>query len=146
MSILNASAARMRTGLSPEGRSVAAWIVILLLLGTSPLASRYGLDAGAAHAQIDRHEPDRARESAIDRPSSGSRATDLPGWARPQERGRRSTGETSPGLGGVQPRTEPIPPGANRNVPLGGLEWLFLAGAGYAVYRLRGEDAPSVPG
>jgi hypothetical protein len=36
-------------------------------------------------------------------------------------------------------------PPANRNVPLGGLEWLLLAGGGYAVWKLRRDEEGGGP-
>jgi hypothetical protein len=33
-----------------------------------------------------------------------------------------------------------LPPGGNREVPLGGLEWLLAAGAGYGFWKLRDNE------
>jgi hypothetical protein len=41
----------------------------------------------------------------------------------------------------------PPPPDDPSRIPLGGLEWLLVAGAGYAAHRLRdekGEEDPDV--
>ena len=73
-----------------------------------------------------------------------------PGWAAPQENPRHGT---TPNYGdlqwgnaerqgdGVQMNMTPPPPEDDPNkVPLGGLEWLLIAGAGYGAHRLRKQS------
>lgn len=123
-----------------DGRAALAqrlWrAFVLLLVGT--------LAAGPAHAQIDegarstRYErravPDPARRGQADG-ANRSRSTDLPSWAEPsvpsspRESFRTRTPPGPGGGGGADPTRE--------QVPLGGLEWLLLAGGGYAVWKLR---------
>ena len=76
------------------------------------------------------------------RPSSS--AENLPEWASPSQ-GERSAREQD---GGMRTKVGPPCPGSNcsggndptREVPLGGLEWLILAGAGYGLFKLRDEE------
>ena len=76
----------------------------------------------------------------------------IPGWAAPQRDPRHGTAPNYGDLqwgnterkgnaerqgNGVQMNGGPTLPGNPNRVPLGGLEWLLAAGAGYGAHRLR---------
>lgn len=68
-------------------------------------------------------------------PESGS---SLPAWAEPRP-------SSSPASNGPVHPDMPIttmngPPDNPNRVPLGGIEWLILAGAGYGIFRLKKSD------
>lgn len=126
-----------------KGALIAA---LLILLPASSLPDLLGVKGGpVARAQSSVPSRHQARPApSRDRPASG--VTDLPSWARPQGSSEGATGrpgtrekrKSGEGPGSVRSRNgPPLPPAGNRNVPLGGLEWLLLAGGGYAVWKLR---------
>jgi hypothetical protein len=64
----------------------------------------------------------------------------LPPWAEPQRPSPpppRSRPSGDPGLGSPVTANGLGPPDNPNRVPLGGMEWLILAGAGYGAFRLR---------
>jgi hypothetical protein len=92
-----------------------------------------------------RHET-TGREHPRDRGAPGR----LPDWATPYEADpygavpyldERDIDQVNNGIGsGIQPHMGVTPPFNPDRVPLGGLEWLLAAGAGYAAHRLRKKD------
>ena len=111
----------------------------LLLLGSAAHAQSSGYDQSNGYDQ----------SPSIQESSPGaSRGTSLPEWAEPGARSNRdqsSHGGRSDLDGrqgaGAQFQTKDLgPPGNPSKVPLSGLEWLLLAGAGYGFFKLR-EDA-----
>jgi hypothetical protein len=88
-----------------------------------------------AYAQMNSEQPsyERTQQSP-----GGSGSTNLPSWAEPK------TGEQQPKSerGGMRTRSPNDPPGdgAREPIPLGGLEWLILAGAGYGLFKLRDDE------
>ena len=104
---------------------------VALMLGAAPL-----VDAGSvAHGQKGGYGQDRMEQRA----PSGQGSADLPAWAEPSTGGPSNRGRASDRQ---QPSVEEEmrrkfnPP---EPVPLGGLEWLLLAGAGYGLFKLRGN-------
>jgi len=85
----------------------------------------------------------------MQRPSAPSAAppapapgTDLPSYAEPSAPSPQGVGE-GPSSSGGTPRTQeeaPNPPGDPAQAPIGGLEWLVAAAAGYGAYRLREQS------
>lgn len=79
-------------------------------------------------------------------PGRGSNAN-LPKWARPQPSYEQPS---SPRDASAQPSSPALPPPPDP-VPLGGLEWLALAGGAYAVNRMRrrsgvdGDSSEALP-
>jgi len=62
----------------------------------------------------------------------------IPDWAAPSDPGSTpSWGSAGERESGVQTKDGPPLPNDPNKVPLGGIEWLLLAGAGYGVFRLR---------
>ena len=111
---------------------VAALMLLGGLGGTTAVAQtdggRYSYDTRAQDEGA-RHAPGRG---------AGEGGVKLPSWAEP---GRKAEGErqrerfrTNNGVPGQ------LPGGGSRNVPLGGLEWLILAGAGYGLFKLRENE------
>jgi hypothetical protein len=79
--------------------------------------------------------------------SGPDRAGDLPSWAEPLGSSASSQDTPEPFGSSVQPMgpgENPGGPGGNPDpgnpVPLGGLEWLLAAGAGYGFWKLREEE------
>ena len=74
------------------------------------------------------------------RAPSGQGSVDVPAWAEPSTGGQSSRGRASdrqqPSVRDGMRRKGFNPP---EPVPLGGLEWLLLAGAGYGLFKLRGN-------
>jgi hypothetical protein len=118
-------------------RKVAVLAMVLLGVSVLPFSVPFGIEGGSnvAYAQVDRTGEDaRLRHR--------QEATELPEWARPQEPEGHFSNQGEARQGGVQTKNGPPvdEPPANRNVPLGGLEWLILAGAGYGFFKLREDD------
>lgn len=110
----------------------------LLLLPVVPVVSPFGGDGAstAVYAQQRGTSMDERRIQPQQNPRTGT--SDLPDWAQPSETTRRSTPSREDEM---RTRSGPeIPGDGNRNVPLGGLEWLILAGAGYGLFKLRDEE------
>lgn len=116
-------------------------VAALLVLGTGLM------EAPAAQAQFS-EEPSLEKEPFLEK--TQERRSDLerlPSWAEPSppERGRPSIAPERPRGGPSGPgsvATNDFNPGEPGSVPLGGLEWLLAAGAGYAVWKLglTGEE------
>jgi hypothetical protein len=94
----------------------------------------------AVHAQSDPASNSRLQRSA----PQGQPAHNLPDWAAPSPQGDFDVPEKKQGGGGLNesPTTDqPSLPGDPTQVPVdGGLSLLALAGAGYAVRRLRQQN------
>jgi len=72
-------------------------------------------------------------------PPASAPGSSLPDWAEPQEPSARAPSQWD---GSNVPMTDMNGPPDNPNrVPLGGLEWLLAAGAGYAILRLRKQPS-----
>ena len=118
---------------------VKAIVLTALLLLVVPVASPFGGDGTGTAAYAQQRGTNLDRQRTQPQQNSRTGTSDLPDWARPQEqtsrhqRQRQSEMRTK----GGPPVDEP--PG-NRNVPLGGLEWLILAGAGYGLFKLRDDE------
>jgi hypothetical protein len=86
--------------------------------------------------------PDNSREQQIRQPNSGNGGMGLPSWAEPSN---SSTGSDFGSSGGAITNAPAPGPGDEPNrVPVdGGLSLLALAGAGYAVRKLRSRDDES---
>jgi len=65
--------------------------------------------------------------------------TALPAWAEPY-RSPSDNPSRRPDLGPPVTANGIGPPDNPNRVPLGGIEWLILAGAGYGAFRLRTSD------
>lgn len=96
----------------------------LLLLAVWPLM----LPGGDVLAQHSQQHPGRSDAN-------------LPAWAEPspaQQRGQQPAGRVPFGTQQTpaQPQMTPAPPPSTPQAPLGGLEWLALAGGTYALHRL----------
>jgi len=115
---------------STARRPVTALVAALILLTThvSPVTaqSERGYETPPSVPQTVQRGPDA--------PAGAS----LPPWAEPQ---RPSPSPSSPGddpgLGSPVTANGLGPPDNPNRVPLGGMEWLILAGAGYGAFRLR---------
>lgn len=124
-----------------------SWLILLgVLLGTFPGVETMQTTSAQLRDPGERTRSGPAWERQQQRKSrreSGSGAVGLPSWARP------STGDRSGRVGGEsrEPRLHEAPGGVGTDdfnppepVPLGGLEWLLAAGAGYGFWRLREDE------
>ena len=101
-----------------------------------------GLSASPSYAQPGaREQPPAAQESPRGAPS----VADVPDWVEPQTRPRRGrphrSDRSAPDARSdakVQPKLNPEPNPSK--APLSGLEWLLLAGGGYALHKLREDE------
>lgn len=139
VSSLYTSGGPTRTSAASDPTTMKAILLVLaaalMLLG--------GLGGTAAVAQIDdgRYSYDTRARGGEQMHAPGRGAGDggvkLPSWAEPGQKGqserRRERFRTNDSPG-------PIGGGGSRNVPLGGLEWLILAGAGYGLFKLRENE------
>lgn len=121
-------------------QKIAVLTAALLGVLALPLSYPFGIQGGSqvACAQIGEGSeiPQQHRQGP----------TDLPEWAEPRERENRSAdlGQRRKRKVQINNCSQPgCPPAGNRNVPLGGLEWLILAGAGYGFFKLRKDDGHS---
>ena len=107
-----------------------------LLLALLTLLWSGGADRGWAQLDTNRGGPGiEQREESEAR--SQSPATDLPGWAAPSQESRSRKERQDQ----MRTKMDPPPGDPNRDrVPLGGLEWLILAGAGYGLFKLRDDE------
>jgi len=111
--------------------------VLFCVLGLVSLPAGPSSFVAAAQAQIAPH--DRAPQRAD---GERRRPTRLPEWAEPRVRSSHSRPSGPPDANeppSIQTKElGDTPPNPNR-VPLGGLEWLVVVGAGYGILRLRRE-------
>ena len=134
---------RSFSGLSLFRRVVlgACWMTIVFAIGVVVLT----LPPTPALAQPHHGREDPALSplgtpSATVPPASAPRSS-LPDWAEPQGPSVRAPSQRG---GSNVPMTDMNGPGLPDNpnrVPLGGLEWLIAAGAGYAILRLRKQPS-----
>ena len=84
------------------------------------------------------YEPPSSSPEAVQRGPEGPAGASLPPWAEPQRPSPHSSSPNGdPGLGSPVTTNGIGPPDNPNRVPLGGIEWLMLAGAGYGIFRLR---------
>lgn len=116
-------------------RKVAVLAMVLLGVSVLPLSSPLGIEGGpqVACAQIGERSENSRQQHRQGR-------SDLPKWARPQERDSRFSERGEGRQGKVQTKDNPGIEEPGSRVPLGGLEWLILAGAGYGFFKLREDD------
>lgn len=123
---------RLLLGISALLRVVFArrrWVALLMIgvlmmtVGSSPVLAQSS-DGG--------HAP------AMKPPGSVSGSSSLPAWAEP--RPSSSPASDRPFNPDAPITTMNGPPDNPNRVPLGGIEWLILAGAGYGIFRLRRTD------
>jgi len=117
--------------------STARWLAIHLVMIAVMLSSHTSsVLAQPQHGEQQVEDPFQPRAPASTVPPASPSGSSLPHWAEPRtgssfSPGSRSDSDvpiTKNGLG---------PPDNPNRVPLGGIEWLVLAGAGYGVFRLR---------
>jgi len=110
------------------GTALATGLILLIgQAAPAPAAaqSERGYEAPSSVTQTERG-PDAPAGSA------------LPSWAEPQRLSPSpSSPSGDPGLGSPVTANGLGPPDNPNRVPLGGMEWLILAGAGYGAFRLR---------
>lgn len=123
---------RLLLGISGPYRVVFArrrWVALLMIgvfmmtVESSPVLGQSSYDDGPAPAM---------------KPPGSASGSSLPAWAEPRPR-------SSPASDGPVYPDAPIttmngPPDNPNRVPLGGIEWLILAGAGYGIFRLKKSD------
>jgi hypothetical protein len=111
---------------------------ILLLWGGGPEKGR---------AQFETRRGDQGVEQRADRETRPNpSAAQVPEWASPSTGSRsdqgRADGELRTKVGPCEPQDPSCGDGEDPTkepIPLGGLEWLLLAGAGYGLFKLRDE-------
>jgi len=115
---------------STARRPVTTLVAALILLTThvSPVT-----------AQSERgYEPPSSVPETVQRGPDAPAGASLPSWAEPQRPAPSpSSPGGDPGLGSPVTADGLGPPDNPNRVPLGGMEWLILAGAGYGAFRLR---------
>jgi hypothetical protein len=139
-----------------DGERLGTCLLAVGLAGVLCLAASVGQE-GRAQSLSDPVAPSLERErvpSARQAPStrrgherSGpGRVGDLPSWAEPHTGSPPSHGpagaerRSGRGEASAQMGNPGVPNPGSRNVPLGGLEWLLAAGAGYGFWKLREEE------
>lgn len=102
------------------------------------LAFLWGTHANRGWAQLDAN---RSGPGIEQREGAGARShssgTELPEWAAPSRASRSEQGGQQDQMRARM--TDPPGDPDRDKVPLGGLEWLLLAGAGYGLFKLREE-------
>ena len=123
--------------------STARWLITSFAAGLILLM----LDASCVSAQSQRgyevpsHPLPRPAQTAT--PPGEPAGSSLPTWAEPQRSSSFSSGRgNGSSLDAPATKNGPGLPDNPNRVPLGGIEWLMLAGAGYGAFRLRKADAP----
>ena len=129
------------------GRLLSGLLAALLIcaIGAEPVTAQQSWSSGQDDPWGS-HEP---ADRDTDRPQNDGDLGGVPGWAAPSDVGNApdsewgSNGEAGDDIQMNAPA--PPPPSDPSRIPLGGLEWLLVAGAGYAAHRLRDEKSEEDP-
>lgn len=110
--------------------SLLSFLCMVVLAGFTAVSVGQAQDTGM-------EGPGAAQERPL-APETGT-AGNVPDWAAPRSSSsqppRRSLETSSDRIG-----TKDISPEPDPQIPIGGLEWLILAGGGYGIWRLRREE------
>lgn len=127
---------------------IAGLLCVVMGTGQEGVAQVHS-EPAAPSVGAERVEPRSAHTPEGSSPQTPRRTTpgDLPSWAEPRTESSGSYGGFSrderQGKRRARDRAQtdnPGTPGDGNRVPLGGLEWLLAAGAGYGFWKLREEE------
>ena len=116
--------------------SATGWLKAALATGLILLITH--VSPAIAQPEQGGYEPPSSSPRTVQGGPDGPAGASLPPWAEPQHASSYSPNPSSDLGPGSPVTTNGLGPPDNPNrVPLGGIEWLMLAGAGYGAFRLR---------